>query len=163
MLLLRHKSLLIISGLIWLAVGTSLMSMGFKFLFDNVKGPLFLESNYPLLQMIAPSLGGFEKAAMILAAVGLGIGYMKGNFVLGKSAKRGIERIQQFPNPTPLSNIYSAKYYILLGVMVGLGMSIKYLGVPLDVRGFIDVIIGAALIKGSMFYFRAAFPVCSLA
>ena len=163
MLLLRHKSLLIISGLIWLAVGTSLMSMGFKFLFDNVKGPLFLEANYPLLQIMAPTFGGFEKAAMILAAVGLGIGYMKGNFVLGKSAKRGIERIQQFPNPTALSNIYSAKYYILLAVMVGLGMSIKYLGVPLDVRGFIDVIIGAALIKGSMFYFRAAFPVCSLA
>lgn len=154
MLVLRHKSLLMISGLIWLAVGASLMKMGFNFLL--VKG----DGNYPLIQMLAPYFGGFEQAAFLLIALALPIGYLKGNFVLGKSAKRGIARLQQFPDPTKLSNIYSAQYYILLAVMIGLGMSMKYLGIPADVRGFIDVAVGAALIKGSLFYFRETVPVC---
>ena len=89
-----------------------------------------------------------------MVAVCLMIGYLKGKHVLGKSAVRGIERIRAFPNPTSLGNIYSAKYYVLLAIMIGLGLSIKYLGLPHDVRGAIDVAIGAALINGALIYFR---------
>lgn len=161
MIRLRHNYLLIISGLVWLAVGSSLMMMGLNFLLSGTKGDRSLESSYPLLDSMAPYMGNLEQAALVIVALGLFIGYFKGKFVLGKSAKRGIERIQSFPNPTSLSNIYSAKYYILLAIMIGLGMSMKYLGVPSDVRGFVDVAVGAALINGSMFYFKAAAPCTS--
>ena len=113
-------------------------------------------AHFPLLHSIAPYFGGKEQTATILIALGLLIGFFKGRFILGKSAKRGVERICSFPNPTSLSNIYSAKYYILLGGMVGLGMSIKFLGLPNDIRGLVDVAIGAALINGAMIYFRSA-------
>lgn len=161
MIRLRHNYLLIISGLVWLAVGSSLMMMGLNFLLNGTKGDRNLESSYPLLDSLSPYMGSLEQAALVIVALGLFIGYFKGKFVLGKSAKRGIERIQSFPNPTSLSNIYSAKYYILLAVMIGLGMSMKYLGLPTDVRGFVDVAVGAALINGSMFYFKAAAPCTS--
>jgi len=37
---------------------------------------------------------------------------------------------------------------------MGLGMGIRYFGVPVDVRGLIDVAVGSALINGAMLYFR---------
>jgi len=162
MIQLRHKHLLIISGLIWLSVGSSLLMMGLNFLLSGTKADR-LTGSYPMLDSMAPYFGNLEQAALVIVAIGLVIGFFKGKFVLGKSAKRGIERIHSFPNPTALSNIYSAKYYILLGLMVGLGMSIKYLGVPTDVRGLVDVAIGSALINGSMFYFRACATTCQTA
>ncbi len=97
-----------------------------------------------------------ENSVIILIALGMLIGYSKGRYILGKSALKGIERIRSFPNPTEITNIYSSKYYILLGLMIGLGVSMKYLGIPADVRGTIDVAIGAALINGAMIYFRHA-------
>lgn len=156
MLRLSHRVLIIISGAIWMAVGVFLMTLGLGLLVEGIKSAKLsdIESRLPILNNLGPYLGGIEQAALILIALCLFVGYMKGKHVLGKSARRGIERIRSFPNPTSLSNIYSAKYYILLGAMVGLGMSIKFLGLPNDVRGAVDVAIGAALINGAMIYFR---------
>jgi hypothetical protein len=157
MINVRHKTLIVISGLVWLAVGSSLLMMGLNFLLEGVKTEHASAASYPLLSSMNGILLNMEQAALVLVALGLFIGYFKGKFVLGKSAKQGVARIQGFSNPTALSNIYSAKYYILLGLMIGLGMSMKYVGLPIDVRGLVDVAVGSALINGSMFYFRACF------
>ncbi len=156
MIMLRQKALLVISGLIWFAVGIALLMKGLNFLMDGVKTARDISGNYPMLSKMTPYFGSKEQAALMLVAFGLFIGYFKGKFVLGKSALRGIERIRSFQEPTSLSNIYSAKYYILLGVMASLGMLMKVTGVPTDIRGLVDVAVGAALINGSMFYFRSA-------
>jgi hypothetical protein len=89
-------------------------------------------------------------------AFGIVVGYFKGRHVLAKSAEKGVQRLRQFPNPTPLSSIYSAKYYLLLGGMMGLGFSIKFFGLPNDIRGFVDVAIGLALLYGATIYFGHA-------
>lgn len=149
MLKLSHAALAMISGLIWMAVGCSLMSLGLKLLLGN-------EVNTPLIQSLAPSMGGAQQVALLLVVVGLFVGYMKGRHVLAKSASKGIERLKTLPNPAPLSQIYSPKYYLLLGGMIVLGMSIKFFGVPSDIRGLVDVAIGAALIHGSLVYIRFA-------
>lgn len=149
MLKLSHAALAMISGLIWMAVGCSLMSLGLKLLLGN-------EVNTPLIQSLAPSMGGAQQVALLLVVVGLFVGYMKGRHVLAKSASKGIERLKTLPNPAPLSQIYSPKYYLLLGGMIVLGMSIKFFGVPSDIRGLVDVAIGAALIQGSLVYIRFA-------
>lgn len=147
-----HAMLVLVSGLIWLAVGLWLLPLGLNLLLSSVSE----SGRYPLIELLAPSLGGWEQTVTTLIAAGLLIGYFKGRYVLGKSAKRGIERITTFPNPTKFSNIYSLKYYILLGTMIGLGISIKVFGLANDIRGFIDVAIGAALINGAVIYFRSA-------
>jgi hypothetical protein len=147
-----HAVLALVSGLIWMAVGLWLLPLGLNLLLSSI-----IESGrYPLIESLAPHMGGWEQTVTILIAAGLFIGYFKGRYVLGKSAKRGIERITTFPNPTNFSNIYSLKYYILLGAMIGLGVSIKLFGLPNDIRGFVDVAIGAALINGAVIYFRSA-------
>lgn len=149
---LSHTKLIVLSGLIWFIIGVFLLRLGLNLIIVSIED----FGNSPLIDMMRPYLGTVENVALLLVIVALVIGYFKGNFVLGKSARRGVERIKSFPNPTSILNIYSAKYYVLLGVMVGLGLSIKYLGLNPDVRGFIDTIIGAALINGAMVYFKLA-------
>lgn len=147
--------MIVLSGLVWFGIGIYLLQLGLNLLLTGVQADLST-SGYPLLRALAPYVGGVEAAILALVVVALLIGYFKGRYVLGKSARRGVERIRSFSDPVPLKNIYSAKYYILLGSMVALGISIKYLGLSNDVRGFIDAAIGAALINGAMVYFKLA-------
>jgi hypothetical protein len=158
MLKISHAALVAISGLVWFAVGGWLLPLGLSLMLEGTKQAQLSDvASLPLLRFLSPYLGGFEQAALLLIVVGLLIGQLKGLKVLGKSAQRGIERIKTFPNPTEITNIYSAKYYILLGGMVGLGMGIKFLGLSNDVRGLVDIAIGTALIRGALIYFRSAF------
>ena len=135
MLKCSHQTLVYLSGLIWLAVWIFLLRLGL--------GLLLGES----LESLTLTLVGVSAFV---------IGYFKGRYVLGKSATRGIDRIRQMPNPTSIGNIYSLKYYLLLGGMILLGISIKYLGLPNAVRGFVDIAIGMALLTGALIYFRHA-------
>lgn len=152
---LSHAKLIMLSGLVWFGIGVYLLQLGLNLLLGSVQNT-DLTSHYPLLQAILPYTGSLESAALVLVVIALFIGYFKGRYVLGKSAQRGVDRIRTFSNPAPLQNIYSASYYILLGSMVALGISIKYLGLSHDIRGLIDATIGSALINGAMIYFRLA-------
>lgn len=151
---MSHAALALLSGLIWMAVGSFLLSLGLKLLLGSLD-PGHV-SSLPIIDNLSSTFGGAEQVALLLVALGMLIGYMKGRHVLGKSAVKGIERIKSLPNPSNLSKIYSAKYYLLLGGMMALGMSIRFFGVPDDIRGLIDVAIGAALIQGSLIYIRYA-------
>lgn len=150
---LSHRTLIVTSGLIWFAVGCFLMVLGIRFLSETMQSQV----TYPLLGFLAAYAGGIQEAALILITMSLLIGFFKGKYVLGKSAHQGVARILGMPNPSPLKDIYSKKYYILLAGMIGLGISMKYLGLPTDIRGFVDVAVGSALINGAMIYFRLAF------
>ncbi len=101
------------------------------------------------------NLSGVNSAAA-LVAFALMIGYFKGKYVMRKSANRIVARIQGLPNPISLFKAYHPAYFILIASMMGIGMFIKALGLPNEIRGFIDVAIGSALINGSMNYFRSA-------
>lgn len=155
MLKVRHATLVVISGLVWLGVGCFLLPLGLKLLVSSTM-PSSGTTSYPVVDSLAPFVGGVQEAALLLICLCMFVGYAKGKYVLGKSVKRSIDRITTFPNPTNLSNIYSRGYYMIFGFMVLLGMSIKWLGLPTDVRGMVDVAIGAALINGAMNYFRTA-------
>lgn len=149
MLKMSHAALALLSGMVWMAVGCYLLPLGLKLLLGS-------HETGSLIDSLAPTFGGAQQVALLLVALGLLIGYMKGRHVLGKSAAKGVERIKSLPNPSSVAKIYSPKYYLLLGGMVALGMSIKFFGVPNDIRGFVDVAIGAALIQGSLVYIRFA-------
>ena len=135
MLKLSHAALVVISGLVWFGIGIFLLSLGLNLIVGGTHLELAANGKYtPILEMLTPYLG-LEQAALLIVVIGLTIGYAKGRFVLGKSARRGVVRILTFPNPTSITNIYSGPYYLLLALMIGLGMSIKFLGLPDDVRG----------------------------
>lgn len=154
---LSHKAMIIISGLVWFAVGCALLPLGLKLLLNSIAGSMLGDTHlYPLMNWLTGFVGNPQYAAVVLIALGLFIGQLKGKKVLSKSARRNIARIQTFSNPTSVTNLYGKGYLVIFAVMVGLGMSIRYFGVPTDIRGFIDVTIGTALIQGSVTFFREA-------
>jgi hypothetical protein len=83
---------------------------------------------------------------------GIAVGFLKGRFILKKTAERIAERIFSLQTPFSLFSIYPASYWLLLGGMIALGGMMK-LAPPL-IRGFVDTAVGCALVTGSIFYFK---------
>ncbi|MFI0435181.1 MAG: hypothetical protein ACH350_05575 [Parachlamydiaceae bacterium] len=148
-----HATLIFLSGLVWLCVGSVLLPLGLNFIVDT----LLIENHHlphPVLSFLIPYTGGLESAALIWIAITLMIGFLKGRAVFSKSVNRSVRYISTLPNPAPLSKIYTPGYYLLLGSMILLGVLMRF--VPLDIRGGVDVAVGCALINGAMLYFRQA-------
>ena len=88
-------------------------------------------------------------------STGLVVGYIKGRLVFRKTAMRYLDRIASLPNPSRVRQLYGVSSYILLALMIGLGISLRRLGVPEEIRGTILVAVGSGLIQGATTIFRA--------
>lgn len=154
---LSKVSWILISGLIWFVVGMGLLILGMNFII--LKTQLDPMETSSLIAKLTPFSGGREQAALALIVMGLLIGFMKGRYVLVKTVRRVAERILSLHPPVRLSQVYSKGYLLLIGGMVALGISIKWLGIPLEIRGAVDVAIGSALINGAVAYFRLAMAI----
>ncbi len=146
----KHSTMLALCGTVWLVVGLSLMRLGLQFLASQ---PVTAPYSMPILNWLTTFLS-HGSAVVFLIATGLFVGYFKGRYVLGSSAERESKRIQALQNPAPIQYLYSKRSYVLIVVMVGIGMVMRF--VPVDIRGWVDIAIGAALINGSVVYFRRA-------
>jgi hypothetical protein len=149
---LNHVSAIAFSGLIWLLAGFFLLRKGLH---------LILMTSLPdgdggLLTYLAQIAGNKEQAGLLLILVGLFLGYIKGKTVLAKTVKRVVERIFSLPSPVKFSQLYTSRYYVLIAIMVGLGLLLRWVHLAEDIRGVIDVAIGSALLKGAILYFRSA-------
>ena len=129
---MSKKTRVATSGLMWAMAGMMLLYKGLHILSE------------------LPS----QDAAIWLIAVGLFVGFLKGRFILSRTVKRVTAHIAALSEPVHFLEIYPKSYWILLGCMIGIGVLMRY--TPTDVRGFIDVAVGSALINGSILYFKAA-------
>ena len=148
----RHATLITLSGLLWFTVGVSLLSLGLSLLVFASENA----GNFPLIEALERVVGSADSAALLCVCAALGIGYFKGRYVLLKSVRRVVERICSVAEPRTVAGMYSWQYCALIGSMVLLGISIKHLGIPSDIRGVVDVAVGGALVNGAMIYFRFA-------
>lgn len=130
---MKHRGWVLTSGILWFAMGMVLMYKGLSL----------------IAQAQSPMGHWFVFCALI-------IGFLKGRFVLGKTVKKVVGRIHSLELPIRFSQVYSRSYLILIASMMTLGMVFKFLPIPVEVRGFIDVAVGSALVNGAMLYFRAA-------
>ncbi|MBS3905090.1 MAG: hypothetical protein KGZ39_07175 [Simkania sp.] len=146
---IRHITAIRLSGLVWLAVGIMLMMKGVPLLVKATTN-----GHSPLVKFLIPMVGSADQAAMSLVIFGLLAGLIKGRVVLAKAARKGMQRLVSLSSPLPISQLYPPRYYLLLLIMVGLGVSLRFLGIPADIHGFIDLAVGSALINGGMTYFR---------
>jgi hypothetical protein len=146
---------IVASGVVWLLGGGMLLYKGLSLLLrtTGVGGDA---PNYLFLEGVAPALGGLQSAALVVIVLSLLVGNLKARFIFSKTVRRLTDRIRSFPNPLSLSQALPFAYFLLIGVMVGFGVLMNVFNVPSDLRGSIDVAIGAGLIKGATFYFRAA-------
>ena len=142
------------SGGVWFVVGVCLLILGVKFVvFSCLEDP----SCSFLLTKLRTLTKSKEQSALLLVSSALFIGFIKGRFVLAKTARRVVKKIYSLKEPIALSQIYSLGYILLIAFMVFLGVAMRWLNLSLDIRGAIDIAIGSALMNGAMHYFRAAF------
>jgi len=106
----------------------------------------------PLKNMV----GTEDQASTVILCLALVVGFVKGRFIFTKTIARITRRIYSLPLPIRFSKVYPISYWCLIGSMMMLGMGMRYLSIPLDVKGFIDVAIGSALVQGAMIYLRIA-------
>ncbi len=147
---MKQRGWIAFSGFVWFAIGANLLYKGLRLI-----SAATLDSDSMCSQM-SRFFGTSQQAASFLIAVGLLVGFLKGRFVLGKTVRRVVARIHSLPLPIRFKQAYSPSYWILIGAMMALGMSFRFLPIPIDARGVVDVAIGSALINGALLYFRAA-------
>lgn len=136
---MTHRFYVYLTGAFWFLMGAWLAFKGLKYIAAGIFDSSAL-------------LGSTRDKAALLISAGLFAGYLKGKFVLSKSAHRVAERIRSQELPLSFWKIYAPSYWLLIGSMMALGMLLNILPVPLDVRGAIDLAIGAALIRGAFTY-----------
>ncbi|HSX38060.1 MAG TPA: hypothetical protein VLE95_04435 [Chlamydiales bacterium] len=152
---MTHRSWILLSGFLWMAIGSFLLYKGLHFIAD---GTLRTDSLCFRLQGL---FGGVQQAGAGLIGVGLLVGFIKGRFVLSKTVKKIALRIQSFSQPIRVTSIYGPSYWILIAGMIGFGILLRFLPIPIDLRGVIDTAVGSALIHGAMLYFRTARTISS--
>jgi hypothetical protein len=155
MLKFKHSTLIIIGGTLWMVMGIFLMNMGLRLIAEKSAIIVYTKES-GLLQFLSSIFGGIQEAAVAIIGVSLVIGYFKGRFVLAKTVAKMVARIRTFKSPVSLHHIYAPKFYLLIALMMGLGFLFRVLEVPHDVRGMVDIAVGAALINGSVLYFKQA-------
>ncbi|MBS0623878.1 MAG: hypothetical protein JSS62_04570 [Verrucomicrobia bacterium] len=151
---MTKRSLIRLAGIIWLAVGIMLMFLGLKFFMMvwHHPGLVHTKQGFSFLKLF-PSQP-YQTLLLWLIILALAVGYAKGKFVFKKSVTRQITRINKISSPLSLKHLYSPGYYVLMLGMIGLGISLKFLPITLEVRAFVDLAVGGALIQGALHYFR---------
>ncbi|MBS0654205.1 MAG: hypothetical protein JSR46_00365 [Verrucomicrobia bacterium] len=154
MIRLSHAKLYAISGAVWLVIGVFLLNLGLQLVVQGIQGEALALQNYSSFFTWLASLSrGYENAAIALIAISIMVGFLKGRLVLGKVAMRTQNRLQALENPTSLTNLYTKANFLIIAMMMGFGMLMRYFNVPNDIRGPIDIAVGTALIQGSVAYF----------
>lgn len=148
---MKHRTLVILSGAVWLVVGVCLMSFGLHLIIKEIPAGPQATSPIDLFGFLAKDR---TQASLLVITLALFIGYLKGKRVLRKAAERQIARLLEMAPPLSIRNLYSPAYLLLLALMMGFGIALRYLPIAPDLRGFIDLAVGSALIQGSTTFLR---------
>ncbi|EKE08236.1 MAG: hypothetical protein ACD_17C00271G0002 [uncultured bacterium] len=147
---MSHRGWIVFSGYLWFFIGSFLLYKGLVFITSAA-----FESGSTCARL-SQVFGSQDRAATALIGMSLLAGFFKGRFVLVKTVKRVIKRLLTFEGTIQIKDAYAPSYWALIGMMVLLGMAVKYLPIPMLVRGMVDVTVGSALINGALIYFKAA-------
>lgn len=147
---MKQRGWILSSGATWFIIGIFLMYKGLRFVAEAQMDPESLSFRWN------HSIGSANQASNWIIFFALIVGFAKGRFVFVKTVNRVVSRIRSLSLPIRFSQVYTKSYWILIGSMMMLGMLFRFLPIPIDIRGFVDVAIGSALMNGAMLYFRAA-------
>jgi hypothetical protein len=100
-------------------------------------------------------------AALGLALLALGLGFLKGRFVFSGLARRNIRRIRDLSPHKQKICLFAFQavqsYVIIIGMMT-LGLLLRHSPLPRSDLAVLYLAIGSALIYASFQYWRAALP-----
>ena len=155
MLRFKPNILIFLSGLPLFTGGFLLIRKGLTFISGAAKIAPHVSSPFlPIarpLSFIWSDEGGI---ALMIVFLALCLGLLKARKVIVPSVQRNLIRLQSLSESAPLTALYDRKGWIILGAMMFLGMSLNFFSLPNDIRGFIDLAIGIALIQGGVTVLR---------
>jgi hypothetical protein len=105
---MKKQNLQTMAGVFWLGIGLMLATRGV------------------LMFLAASKMGASTQALALAAALGLIIGAAKGRFVLSKTARKNRDRIGELTEPVKPWQVFSVKFYPLIGLMMGGGIAIRH-------------------------------------
>lgn len=148
---LTKTKALFLSGLSWIGIGLFLLYKGLFILNATMRaGPP------ALTQFVKGFAGSLDRALVSMMVVALFVGYLKSRLVLRKTVKRVSERILSLEGELNYRRMYPMSYVALLFGMMLLGMSLRFMPIPRDIHGLVDVAIGAGVINAGMLFFLYA-------
>lgn len=145
--MMKQRDWILCTGSVWLAMGMLLISKGIRFLSDAQLDHDSLSFRW--------NLSSDSTGQAWIISLAMIVGYVKARLVFVKTVQRVVTRIRSLSMPIRFSQVYTKSYWFLIGGMMMLGMVFRFLPLPVDVRGFIDLTIGSALINGAILYFQA--------
>ncbi|MEM0950510.1 MAG: hypothetical protein AAGI66_00015 [Cyanobacteria bacterium P01_H01_bin.74] len=98
-----------------------------------------------------------ENMTLVLISIALAliIGGAKGKFVLSKTCKRNIDRLNALTEKKRPLSVYSIRSWVMISIMVMIAVLLNVIGVPPLLRGSINLGIGASLIVSAFIYIPA--------
>jgi hypothetical protein len=140
--MLTHYSLTRLAGVLWLLGGVILITRAWPMAFEALD---------------EGTSGGLLAFALLLGTL---MGGAKGKFVLAKSARRNIKRIQALPEPAAAWKAWPFYLYLVIPVMIAMGLGVKHLAKADQLPGgwatacAVYVGIGMALFASGTVYFK---------
>lgn len=139
--LLNKNSLISIAGGLWCIIGLFLIFRGFG-----------------LYQLAGQEQHSTQIAIILSVITAVLIGLVKGKFVLSKTARKNKARIHGLEDPVHIHQIFAKPFYILIPLMMGLGILLRFYNEYLG--GYVVVAaiycgIGMALIISSRTYWAS--------
>ena len=138
---MNKNSLISIAGGLWCTIGLFLIFRGFG-----------------LYQLAGQEQHSTQIAIILSVITAVLIGLVKGKFVLSKTARKNKARIHGLEDPVHIHQIFAKPFYILIPLMMGLGILLRFYNEYLG--GYVVVAaiycgIGMALIISSRTYWAS--------
>lgn len=149
----KPHGLIAISGMLWFAVAVFLLGKG---LFQLVSLIFSLENASGICHRLVASLGSIQKVILLYVGAALFVGLLKAKMVLSKVVEVTVHTVMSQSDSLSLKTIFTPRYLRLIMSMMCLGMALNWIGLSTDIRAFICVTIGSALMNGSFIYFRVS-------
>ncbi|NGX30677.1 MAG: hypothetical protein K940chlam8_00026 [Chlamydiae bacterium] len=144
---LKHSQALRLTGIIWFFIG----------LFLVVSGVVFFFKAYEMQDTtlwILPLFPAKEMGFFVLFLVAMILGFLKARFLLMRMVKKMTSKLLKMENPVVLKKLYPVTFYLLVFCMLSLGLILRLLHIPQDVKAFVMLTVGIGLLNGSALYFQ---------
>ena len=153
-----QKQALVLSGLLWIGIGSFLLIKGSFYFLDLSRGLIYGTCQISrFTEKLTEYTRDLRQSILILICIAFSLGFFKGFFVFKKTVNRVVQHIkfQSISKTISLKRIYPKGYLFLIIGMGSLGGLFKFIPLSFDLKGLIDFSIGFGLVYGSTFYFRA--------